>query len=40
MNKWCMIVDVARCVNCQNCTMATKDEYVGNATKQGRQATD
>ena len=30
MNKWCMIVDVARCVNCQNCTMATKDEYVGN----------
>jgi Fe-S-cluster-containing dehydrogenase component len=25
-----MIVDVARCVNCQNCTMATKDEYVGN----------
>lgn len=30
MNKWFLIVDVAKCCNCQNCTMAVKDEYVGN----------
>ncbi len=30
MKKWNMIVDVARCNNCYNCFVATKDEYVGN----------
>lgn len=30
MSKWFLIVDVARCCNCQNCVIATKDEYVGN----------
>lgn len=30
MKKWFLIVDVAKCCNCQNCTMAMKDEYVGN----------
>jgi Fe-S-cluster-containing dehydrogenase component len=30
MKKWMMIVDVAKCNNCQNCVMAAKDEYVGN----------
>lgn len=30
MSKWLLIVDVARCCNCQNCVIATKDEYVGN----------
>lgn len=28
--KWNMIVDVARCENCHNCFLATKDEHVGN----------
>ena len=30
MKKWNMIVDVAECTNCQLCTLATMDEYVGN----------
>jgi len=29
-SKWNLIVDVARCTNCNNCTLATKDELVGN----------
>jgi Fe-S-cluster-containing dehydrogenase component len=29
-NKWNLIVDVARCTNCNNCTLATKDELSGN----------
>lgn len=29
-DKWNMIVDVAKCENCQNCFIATKDEHVGN----------
>lgn len=28
--KWNLIVDVAGCSNCGNCTLAVKDEYVGN----------
>lgn len=28
--KWNLIVDVTKCSNCHNCTMAMKDEYVGN----------
>ena len=30
MDKWNLIVDVARCENCHNCTIAVKDEYCGN----------
>jgi Fe-S-cluster-containing dehydrogenase component len=30
MKKWNMIIDVAECNNCQLCTLATMDEYVGN----------
>ncbi len=28
--KWSLIVDVARCDNCRNCFLATKDEHIGN----------
>lgn len=28
--KWNMIIDVARCENCNNCLLAAKDELVGN----------
>jgi Fe-S-cluster-containing dehydrogenase component len=31
MKKWNLIVDVALCENCRNCTLAAKDEHVGNA---------
>ena len=30
MRKWNMIVDVAKCENCHNCTLASADEHVGN----------
>ena len=30
MDKWNLIVDVARCENCHNCTLAVKDEYCDN----------
>ena len=30
MKKWNLIVDVAECTNCQLCTLASMDEYVGN----------
>lgn len=30
MNQWHLIVDVARCENCNNCVLANKDEFVGN----------
>lgn len=29
--KWNMVVDVALCTNCNNCVVATQDEYMGNA---------
>jgi Fe-S-cluster-containing dehydrogenase component len=29
-DKWNLIVDVARCDNCRNCFLATKDEHIGN----------
>ena len=30
ISKWNMIIDVARCENCNNCVIAAKDEYVAN----------
>jgi hypothetical protein len=30
MSKWNLIVDVPLCENCHNCTLAAKDEHVGN----------
>ena len=30
MSQWHLIVDVARCENCNNCVLANKDEYVDN----------
>ncbi len=30
MKKWNMIIDVAECNNCNLCTLAAMDEYVGN----------
>ncbi len=31
MSGWNLIIDVARCSDCNNCVLADKDEYVGNA---------
>ena len=31
MQKWNMIIDVAECTNCNLCTLAAMDEYVGNS---------
>src|SRR5215211_8486836 len=31
MQKWNTIIDVAECTNCNLCTLAVMDEYVGNA---------
>ncbi len=30
MKKWNLIIDVAKCENCNNCALSTKDEYIGN----------
>jgi Fe-S-cluster-containing dehydrogenase component len=30
VKKWNLVVDVATCENCNNCTLSTKDEHVGN----------
>ena len=30
MNQWNLVIDVARCENCNNCVLANKDEFVGN----------
>jgi Fe-S-cluster-containing dehydrogenase component len=30
MKKWNMVIDVAECTNCNLCTLAAMDEYVGN----------
>lgn len=30
MKKWNLVIDVARCENCNNCALATKDEHIGN----------
>ena len=31
MTKWNLIFDVSRCNSCNNCVLATKDEYLGNS---------
>jgi len=30
MKKWNMIIDVEKCINCNNCFMSCKDEFVDN----------
>lgn len=30
MDKWNLVIDVARCESCHNCVLATKDEYLDN----------
>jgi Fe-S-cluster-containing dehydrogenase component len=30
MKRWNMVIDVARCHDCNNCFLADKDEFVGN----------
>lgn len=30
MKKWYMVIDVAKCHDCNNCFLACKDEHVGN----------
>jgi Fe-S-cluster-containing dehydrogenase component len=30
MNKWNLIIDIAKCHDCNNCFLACKDEYVDN----------
>jgi Fe-S-cluster-containing dehydrogenase component len=30
MKKWNVLIDVAKCFNCNNCTLALHDEYHGN----------
>lgn len=30
MRKWHLVIDVARCENCNNCFLACKDEHCGN----------
>jgi Fe-S-cluster-containing dehydrogenase component len=30
MKQWVLEIDVKLCINCSNCILATKDEYVGN----------
>lgn len=31
MKKWTLVIDVAACTNCNNCAIATQDEYAGNS---------
>ena len=30
MTGWALVIDVSLCINCRNCVIATKDEYMGN----------
>ena len=30
VKKWNLVIDVANCTNCNLCTLAVQDEYVGN----------
>ncbi len=31
MKKWNLVIDVAKCFNCNNCALAVHDEYCGNS---------
>lgn len=31
MSKWNLVIDIAACTNCNNCVVATQDEYAGNS---------
>lgn len=31
MERWNLIIDAAKCENCNNCVLATKDEHTGNS---------
>lgn len=31
MKKWNLVIDVAKCENCHNCSLAVKDEHIGNS---------
>ncbi len=31
MQKWNLVIDIAACTNCNNCVVATQEEYAGNA---------
>lgn len=35
MKKWALIIDVARCINCQNCVLATEDEHSDPGASEG-----
>jgi Fe-S-cluster-containing dehydrogenase component len=30
MKKWNIIIDIDRCNNCNNCTLSSRDEHIGN----------
>ncbi len=30
MSKWNLVIDIASCINCNNCVVAVKDEFEGN----------
>ena len=30
MDKWNMVIDLARCHDCNDCFLSDKDEFVGN----------
>ena len=36
MNTWHMIIDVARCHDCNNCFLADKDEFVVTTSRPTR----
>lgn len=31
MQKWNLVIDIAACTNCNNCVVATQEEFAGNA---------
>ncbi len=31
MEKWNLVIDIAACTNCNNCAVATQDEFAGNS---------
>jgi Fe-S-cluster-containing dehydrogenase component len=39
LKKWALIIDVARCTNCQNCVLATQDEH-SDFDAAGRRSSD